>query len=81
MNRRAGESVLSTSIGETVRLSIDILCPRCVVTTLAQSDLPADLNILRITAQYNNVIAGIRLSVLQGGPIRRHDPIRLGSPA
>jgi uncharacterized protein YcbX len=68
------------AIGETVRLSIDTLCPRCVVTTLAQSDLPADLNILRTTAQYNNVIAGIRLSVLQGGPIRRHDRIRLGSP-
>jgi len=67
------------AIGETVHLSIDTACPRCVVTTLAQSGLPDDLNILRTTAQYNNVIAGIRMSVLQGGTIRRNDPIWLTS--
>ncbi|MBD2057159.1 MOSC N-terminal beta barrel domain-containing protein [Oculatella sp. FACHB-28] len=65
------------AIGETVRLSIDTACPRCVVTTLAQSGLPEDLNILRTTARYNNVIAGIRMSVLQGGTIRRNDSVWL----
>jgi uncharacterized protein len=65
------------AIGETVRLSIDTACPRCVVTTLAQSGLPEDLNILRTTARYNNVIAGIRTSVLAVGTIRRNDPIWL----
>jgi uncharacterized protein len=65
------------AIGDEVRLSIDTACPRCVVTTLAQSGLPEDLNILRTTAKYNNVIAGIRASVLQGGTIHRNDPIWL----
>jgi uncharacterized protein len=69
------------AIGETVRLSIDTACPRCVVTTLAQSGLPEDLNILRTTARYNNVIAGIRMSVLQGGTIRRNDPVWLEKAA
>ncbi|PSB25606.1 MOSC domain-containing protein [Stenomitos frigidus] len=68
------------AIGDEVRLSIDTACPRCVVTTLAQAGLPSDLGILRTTAQYNNVIAGIRASVLQSGTIRRHDPIWLESP-
>lgn len=69
------------AIGATVRLSIDTACPRCVVTTLAQSGLPNDLNILRTAAHYNNVIAGIRASVLEGGTIRRHDPIWLEKAA
>ena len=56
-------------IGESVKLQVDTACPRCVVTTLAQEGLPQDLNILRTTAQYNDVIAGIRMSVLQGGVI------------
>jgi uncharacterized protein len=69
------------AIGDTVRLSIDTACPRCVVTTLAQAGLPEDLNILRTTARYNNVIAGIRMSVLQGGTIRRSDSIWLEKAA
>jgi len=60
-----------------VRLKIDTICPRCVVTTLAQSDLPQDLNILKTTATYNNVVAGIRLSVLQAGVIQQEDSIWL----
>ncbi|MBD2068836.1 MOSC domain-containing protein [Leptolyngbya sp. FACHB-671] len=69
------------AIGETVRLSIDTACPRCVVTTLAQSGLPEDLNILRTTARHNNVIAGIRMSVLQGGTIRLNDSVWLEKAA
>jgi uncharacterized protein len=64
-------------IGDEVCLSIDTACPRCVVTTVAQSDLPADLNILRTTTQHNNSIAGIRTSVLQSGMIRCGDLIWL----
>ena len=67
------------AIGDEVRLSIDTACPRCVVTTLAQSGLSNDLGILRTTAQYNNVIAGIRASVLHGGTIRRNDLVWLES--
>lgn len=65
------------TIGESVRLKIDSACPRCVVTTLAQEGLPQDLNILRTTAQHNDVIAGIRLSVIQGGIIRKGDSVWL----
>ncbi|WP_309738624.1 MOSC domain-containing protein [Chamaesiphon sp. OTE_20_metabat_361] len=65
------------SIGDKVCLSIDTACPRCVVTTVAQSDLPTDLNILRTTAQHNNSIAGIRASVLRAGSIQCGDLIWL----
>ncbi len=64
-------------IGEVVRLQIDTICPRCVVTTLAQQGLPQDMNILRTTAIHNQVNAGIRASVLQGGPIRQGDQLVL----
>ena len=64
-------------IGEEVKLSIDTVCPRCVVTTLAQGDLSNDLNVLHTTAKYNDVIAGIRTSVLQTGSISLNDPIWL----
>ncbi len=67
------------AIGKQVRLAIDTACPRCVVTTLAQSGLPDDIDILRTTAQHNSVIAGIRMSVLQGGTIRNDDPVWLES--
>ncbi len=65
------------AIGDSVRLKIDTACPRCVVTTLAQEGLPQDLNILKTTAKYNDVIAGIRLSVIQGGTIHQGDSIWL----
>jgi len=64
-------------IGDSVILQIDTACPRCVVTTLAQQGLPEDLNILRTTAKHNDVIAGIRMSVVQGGTIRKGDSIWL----
>ncbi|MBW4582319.1 MAG: MOSC domain-containing protein [Tildeniella nuda ZEHNDER 1965/U140] len=67
------------AIGDKVRLSIDTACPRCVVTTLAQAGLPNDLGILQTTAKHNNVIAGIRASVLQSGSIRRSDSVWLES--
>lgn len=74
-------------IGEEVRLNILIPCPRCVMTTLAQGDLPPDLEILRTAAKHNRVIipalgakmpsVGVYATVLRGGTIRRGDPVRL----
>lgn len=64
-------------IGDTVTFQIDTACPRCVVTTLPQNGLPEDLNILRTTAQHNDVIAGIRMSVIQCGTLRKGDSIWL----
>ena len=64
-------------IGEQLVLRVDGGCPRCVVTTLAQSDLDENLEILRATARHNGVVAGIRLSVVAPGPVAVGDPVRL----
>jgi uncharacterized protein YcbX len=65
------------AIADTVRLSITGPCPRCVMTTLPQSDLPKDAGILRAAAQHNRANVGVYASVLQGGKIRRGDSVRL----
>jgi uncharacterized protein YcbX len=67
----------TAAIGEEVRLSITMHCPRCVMTTLPQSDLPKDPGILRTAAQQNRANVGVYASVLQGGTIRRGDTIKL----
>ena len=65
------------AIGSAVRLTITIPCGRCVMTTLAQGDLPADPGILRTAAQHNQVNVGVYAVVARGGTIRRGDPVRL----
>ena len=72
------------AVGEQVRLSILIPCPRCVMTTLPQGDLPSDPGILRAAAQHNKVMiaplgqampsVGVYAAVLRGGIVRRGDP-------
>jgi uncharacterized protein YcbX len=65
------------AIGDEVRLSITGPCPRCVMTTLPQGDLPKDPGILRTAAQHNHVNVGVYASVLRGGTVHRGDAIRL----
>ncbi|MSP11923.1 MAG: MOSC domain-containing protein [Chloroflexi bacterium] len=65
------------AIGDNVRLSITGACPRCVMTTLAQGDIPRDLGILRTAAQHNQANVGVYAAVLKGGTIRRGDTVRL----
>ena len=65
------------ALGDEVRLSITGPCPRCVMTTLPQGDLPRDSGILRTAAQHNQVNVGVYAHVLRGGTIRRGDPVRL----
>ena len=65
------------TLGDEVRLSISGPCPRCVMTTLAQGDLPKDVGILRTAAQHNQAHVGVYATVLQGGMVRRDDPVRL----
>jgi hypothetical protein len=60
-----------------VKLKVTIQCGRCVMTTLAQADLPKDAGILRTAAKHNGANVGIYASVLQGGKIRRGDTITL----
>src|SRR2546421_91298 len=64
----------TVALGDGVRLSITGPGPRCVMTTLAQGDLPKDAGILRTAAQHNQGNVGVYASVLQGGTIRRGDP-------
>jgi uncharacterized protein YcbX len=65
------------TIGDRVRLSVTGPCPRCVMTTLAQGDLPKDPGILRAAAQHNGANVGVYASVEQGGLVTRGDPVNL----
>jgi uncharacterized protein len=67
----------TVAIGGSVRLAITEPCPRCVMITLPQGDLPKDSGILRTAAQHNAVNVGVYASVLSGGTIRRSDPVTL----
>ncbi len=64
-------------IGNDVRLSITGPCARCVMITLPQGDMPADLGILRTAAKNNKANVGVYASVVQGGTIRRNDTVHL----
>ncbi len=78
-------------IGDEVRVHVIFPCPRCVVTTLAQGDLPADPEILRTAATHNRQLfallaknrptVGTYAAVVRGGTIRVGDPVRLGEAA
>lgn len=64
---------LTLAIGEEVRLRIMGPCGRCVMTTLAQGDLPKDSGILRTVVQHAQGHVGMYAEVVQGGTIRRGD--------
>jgi len=67
----------TVAIGDEVRLRISEPCPRCVMTTLPQGDLPRDPGILRTAAQHNQANVGVYADVLAGGLIRRGDRVTL----
>lgn len=73
------------SIGDEVRIRIEIPDPRCVMTTLAQDELPKDSDILRTLARYNRVqvgdagqfpCAGVYAVVEAPGTVRLNDQLR-----
>jgi uncharacterized protein YcbX len=70
-------------VGE-VELQSVMPVPRCVMTTLAQEDLPRDSNVLRSAARHNMLdtrivgkmpCAGIYATVLAGGTVRVGDTV------
>ena len=64
-------------LGSEVCLKIIKPCGRCVMTTLAQSDLPHDPGILRTAVKNNRGHVGVYATVVRGGTIRRGDSLRL----
>lgn len=78
-------------IGGSVRLAVTDPCARCIMSTLAQEDLPADPGILRTAARHNSLVGGegrgpegrypasvgVYARVLAGGTVRRGDPVRI----
>ncbi len=66
-------------IGNAVRLRVTGPCPRCVMTTLPQGNLPKDPGILRTALQLNQGNVGVYAVVIQGGVIQAGDEIRRDS--
>ena len=72
-------------IGDIVRLRIAMPDPRCVMTTLAQDDLPQDTDVLRTLARHNQIQAGSGLFPCAGvyavvealGTVRTGDRVAL----
>ena len=74
------------AIGEAVRLGVAMADPRCVMTTLAQEELPKDTEVLRTLTQHNRVqvgaaglfpCAGVYAVVASAGTIRVGDRVAL----
>ncbi|MUL36825.1 MOSC domain-containing protein [Gloeocapsopsis dulcis] len=65
------------AIGEEVQIKITSFCPRCVMTTLPQGDLPNDPSILKTAVQHNDGNVGVYASVVQGGTIRCGDLLQI----
>jgi uncharacterized protein YcbX len=64
-------------IGDTVRLRITEPCSRCIMTTLAQGELPRDPEILRTATRHNQGNVGVHAAILQGGTVRQGDVCEL----
>lgn len=65
------------ALGDGVWLKVTGPCPRCVMTTLPQGDLPGDVGILRAAVQHNQGHVGVYARVMKAGTVRRGDNVRL----
>lgn len=74
------------TVGDGLRVDVSMLTMRCVMTTLAQRDLPADPQTLRTVAKHNRkeipglgvwACAGVYAGVSAGGTVRVGDPVQL----
>ena len=74
------------SVGADLRVEVSIPAMRCVMTTMAQGDLPRDLGVLKTVARHNRIeIAGLGLWACVGayagvgaaGSVRVGDPVTL----
>jgi uncharacterized protein YcbX len=65
------------AIGDEVRIRVMMPTIRCVVTTVAQDDLPSEPEVLRTAAKHNSANVGVYAMVEQGGMVRRGDEVRI----
>lgn len=65
------------AFGDEVLLEVTGPCPRCVMTTLPQSDLPRDIGILKTAVKENEAHVGVYANVIKNGTIRQGDTIRV----
>jgi hypothetical protein len=63
-------------LGADVVVRISEHCKRCIMTTLAQGDLPLDPGILHTVAQVNHARAGVYAAVLTAGRIAIGDTVQ-----
>lgn len=63
------------AIGDQVKLKILKPTGRCVMTTLAQGDLPQDLDVLRTIAKHNKGNFGVYAEVIETGLIKVNDNV------
>jgi len=63
------------SIGGEVQLKITEPCPRCVMTTLEQGDLPKDTTILKTVVKHNKAHVGVYAEVIKSGVIKCDDVV------
>ncbi len=63
------------ALGDAVHLQVTGPCGRCVMTTLAQADLPRDPGILRTAVRHAGGQVGVYARVVQGGTLRRGDAV------
>jgi uncharacterized protein YcbX len=64
------------SLGD-VALRVERPCPRCVMTTLPQGDLPKDPAVLRTAVQNNGGNVGVYASVVRGGRVERGSEVSI----
>jgi uncharacterized protein YcbX len=72
------------NIGDEIRLKVTLPDPRCVMTTLAQEELPRDTDVLRTLVRHNKIqvgaagmfpCAGVYAVVEAPGIMRLRDPV------
>jgi uncharacterized protein YcbX len=76
----------AVALGDAARLRVTLPDPRCVMTTLAQDDLPKDTDILRALTRHNKIqvgadgefpCAGVYAVVEATGRVRKGDRVAL----
>lgn len=58
-------------------LSLEMACPRCIMTTHGFAELPRDPRIMRALVRHNAGNLGVYASVLEAGQVTAGDPVEL----